>query len=89
MVSDLHRHAIVCTYLHTQKKSREEGGGKRKERERQTERWEGKRVISSMSGLHFSVTFNCSLSVFASYLNNHYLGILTQLSILNTAIKKE
>lgn len=74
---------------HTEKKAGKREGGKRKERERQTERWEGKRVISSMSGLHSSVTFNCSLSVFASYLNDHYLGILTQLSILNTAIKKE
>lgn len=37
LVSDLHRHAIVCTYLHTQKKSREEGGRKKK-RERKTDR---------------------------------------------------
>lgn len=83
--SDLHRHTIVCTHLHTQKESREEGGRKKK-RERKRE---GKRVISSMSGLRSSVTFNCSLSVFASYLNDHHLSILTQLSILNTAIKKE
>ena len=72
---------------HTERK---QGRGREEKEKREKDReMGGKRVISSVSGLHSSVTFNRSLSVFASYLNDHHLGILTQLSILNTAIKKE